>query len=586
MGQFLQKEKAKRDRIELEDNTTKAKREAMLLTKEYQQKRGATVAEDKTFYMDAMDQYGQMRERILADVSDPDVHKSLDQRLELGSVNFQEGLIDHVYNEQQRYGDEVYESTVEVEAEDMGANFESDSQVMQSADRIRQMTHDYAVAKGIPLNSDMYTKILRDNMTKGHVNVIEAWVESENPAEAAEYFAENKDEIDGDVHDNINKLLKTSGIKQRSIDTSDALFEQRPSGMSDAEFTRWGTDWIRDNVADDDRDETIRRFKARIGEDSAIDKQVQIDYGDQAYDIYNDAVKNNLSPMNAFNSIPDTIIDKMDPRTVTAMRNMAEKRAQNKTIHTDPETFLDLYEMATGTPEQKAQFRDRTQTNIRNYMHKLSTAHVAYFAKLQDDEDALAIASTWADLKKEVATTAGHYNPKTGKKKNADGIFEVNQRFDRELKTLQDSTGKKATPADGRVIADRLKIEYIRKGTFGPFSWTTRVGVMEGEIEGVPTESIDEIASDIRNFKRGLIADGEKTYTINGEQYKLTSEDPTETDIQLFYAFKSGQRQRGGQSSEAPPAEYYEGTSMLMEMRRREDELRIQRGEEPKWSNR
>jgi hypothetical protein len=153
---------------------------------------------------------------------------------------------------------------------------------------------------------------------------------------------------------------------------------------------------------------------------------------------------------------------------------------------------------------------------------------------------------------------------------------------------LQEATKKKATPADGRAIADRLKIEYIRRGTFGPFSWTTRVGVIEGEIEGVPTESIDEIASDIRDFKRGLIADGEKTYTINGEEYKLASEDPTEKDIQLYFAFKSGQLQRAERSPISPsgPAPEREGTSLLMELRAREDELRIQRGESPKWAHR
>jgi hypothetical protein len=377
--------------------------------------------------------------------------------------------------------------------------------------------------------------MLRDNLTQGHVNVINALVEDENPQAAKDYFKEFSKEINGDLHDNIDALIKKSGIKQASIQYSHQLFDERPDGMTDGEFTRWGTDWIRKNVADKYLDETLRRFKARVGEQEAIDTRIKVEKADEAYGIYNGGVDAGLSPMDAFESIPDTILDAMDQKTVSAMRNMAEKRAQNQTIHTDPETFLDLYEMATGSPAQKAQFRDKNQTNLRNYMDKLSTAHVAYFAKLQDDEDAIAIASTFADLKKEVATAAGYYSPKTGKKKDADAIFEVNGRFDQELLSLQSTTGKKATPADA-------------------FSWRTRIPVVEGEIEGVPTESIDEIAYDIREFKRSLIEKGETVYTINGETYKLTGEEPTERDIQLYYSFKSGQLQRSEQPAVAPPS--------------------------------
>jgi len=196
-----------------------------------------------------------------------------------------------------------------------------------------------------------------------------------------------------------------------------------------------------------------------------------------------------MTPLEVWEAIPPTLKDQMKNSHELALYGVMQADSRGGAVHTDPDTFLDLYEMATGTPEQVAQFRNKSQTNLRDYVGKLSTAHIVAFAKLQDDENEIAIASTMADLKKEVATTAKFYD-NTGKRLDAAGIFKVNNRFDREMKAYTALTGNKATPAVGREIADRLKLSFLRKGR-----WYGTNPVMAGTavVEGVPTDYIDEI---------------------------------------------------------------------------------------------
>jgi hypothetical protein len=296
-------------------------------------------------------------------------------------------------------------------------------------------------------------------------------------------------------------LVEKAGIKETSIDYSDGLMDQMPDGMSEAEMIGWvkeQRDWIRDNVPDQYRDETIRRFNARAGEEDAAGKAYKVARGDEAYMVYNEGIKAGMSPIDAFEAIPDRITDDMDPKTLISMRNMAERTAQNQTVHTQYEPWNYLYTLATGSPQDKAKFKDPVQTDLNQYVDTISTEWLIKFRGMQQDPGKLEIASTMAQVQKKLAEDLGIEQ------------LDAASMLDTEMEAFKEQTGKNATKADAKKMADGLAIDILFKRSglkAGPYpqrlfglDYTKKA--FEAEIEGVPQDEIDYWARMVYEGKR------------------------------------------------------------------------------------
>jgi hypothetical protein len=447
-----------------------------------------------------------MLEMISMNLGNSNQRGAFEARSELARVNYGEGLINHITREKDAFQTQTYEAGVVTEQESARENWDSPSEVFQSLDRIEDLTKSEAARKGI--TGEAVDLLVKENKSNAHAGVIQAMVDNRSYGDAREWYTENKDEILGETQSKIERLLDTAGKEFRSQELVDGMWDDYKDDPAA------GRKFIRENAEPEDRDEALRRFNTRLNEDTEAQKQEWIEFQDQAYGTYTAAREGGMTPSEAYYSIPASIRENMKQTHRLALYEKMQADSRGSAVHTDPETFLDLYEMATGTPEEKRRFRE--EIDLRDYIGTLSVAHITAFAKLQDDEDEQAIASTWADLKKEVSTTAGFYDADTGKKEDATGIFQINERFDSELKALQDSTGKKASPADGREIADRLKIEIVREMPWYRRDQTLIAGT--AEIEGVPTDLIDELAFRLTEAKRELAVPGEPVDTVTVQE--------------------------------------------------------------------
>jgi hypothetical protein len=312
------------------------------------------------FFSGTMEKFEGVRKELLSEVKDADVHKALEQRLELAEINFQEGLIKHITREGEVYGDQVYESGVGLAQEDMGANYMDDSQLLQARNDIERNTQIYAQRKGIPLNSPVYKKMLQDNLTQGHVNVIEALVEDENPEAAKDYFKEFSKEINGDLHDNIDKLIKSTGTALRTQQAVDGYIDQnltREQAKAQARKDFTGTD----------RDAAVNRVEARYNEIKNAETRLMKETFDSELADYEDLVAGGATPTEAYEALSETALFDMGGANQHRLRRIRDADIASiagTTVKTDMALYFELDEFIRQNPDAAqdlnlAGFRDR-----------------------------------------------------------------------------------------------------------------------------------------------------------------------------------------------------------------------------------
>lgn len=505
---------AREDKYMVEDATTKLKQASLDLAKGENGYLGVKAGDvDKNFHEERMRQFDDARTTIAEGLGNNTQARAFEARAELARINYGEGLINHITEQNDVKQTMAYTSGVATEQDSAMINADNPSEVYQSIDRIKDLTTSELDRRGVT-DADARELMIKENVSGAHARVVQALVDDRNYGEAREWYIDNREEIMGETQSKIEKLLDAAGKEDRSQALVDGMwdeFQDDPAG---------GRKYIRDTANPEDRDESLRRFNTRLAEGEQAQKQHWADLQDESYSTYIQGREDGLTPSQAYYSIPPSVREEMKQTHRMALYNMMQADSRGSAIHTDPETYLNLYNMATGTPEEKRRFRE--EIDLRDYIGSLSIADFKGFTKLQGSEDDMAIASTMANLKADVAQTAG-FGGKKSEKKTA-GIFALNQRFDEELIALQTETGKEATTVEARAVADRLKIKIIRERSFTNwFEDTMYAGT--AEIEGVPTEMIDELAFRLSEAKRAGLAEGEE------------AEDVTEKEIQDYYTW-------------------------------------------------
>lgn len=529
---LVQRKQAEADKYEMEDKTTQLVGGMSDLKNNpqtgYATTKIGTAVTDKT-YSEELERFEQLQGSLSEGLT-ADQKKMFRGKVNLARINYQLGLVDHLTREKEKLQGQVYTDGVSVSQQSAAENKDIAGQSEQSLDRIRELTE--AEAARLKLSKDTKDRMLLENLSGGHASIIRAMVDDRQYDDARAWYAGAVEdgEITTDHAHSIDGLLNLAGEDARSIAFVDDMFPMfgEDRGAGDA--------YIRKNAPDADRDNIQNRYNNRLARDEQVTTEKQNRSQDQAYGTYMDGIKAGLSPQDAWDNVKPSIMKGMKGTHRAAMHNMMQADARGQAVHTDPAAFLDLYDIMTGTPEQKAKFRDKNQTNLRDQIGSLSTAHIVYFAGMQNDQVEFEYASTMADLKRAVGSAAGYYDKKTGAKKNADGIVEVIQRFDFELQQVQNKTKSKATMLEAMDIRDRLSIEYVRKHWYRK---DEKFIAGAGAIEGVPAETIDELAAELQKQRAALKAAGHKSYrNPYGEIFSLEGKI-TEKEIQQFHWFKN-----------------------------------------------
>lgn len=476
----------KADRFELENRTTEYRRDVLNLQREMQQRKSADVAENGDFYQEYTTQHDALKAKHLEKAGNHRVSGALSQRLELGDINFKESLISHINKERDVYNTQVFETGTQVEIENMASKPYNDAEIQQSRDRIVSLTTLYAEQNDLP--TEMRDAMIKQSLSKGHIEIISARIDDGEAERAETYFWENKDEIDGTKHNDILKALEK---------TSQAGRTQQLAGEA---YQQFGTDkkaaleYIRENAKPEDVDEALRRLKTRYAEDEQIENDAIEQAGINVRGQYAAAIANpddTRTPTEIWASIPRTEKLAMKPSELLAMQSRVASDAAGKTGKTDVASYYFLDQQIRNlmkTDPDKAKSMD-----LSKYQHLISKADLDKLHTLRMKEP--KVLQTESQILKEGLLSI-NLDPTDLYKKGGSGekarAFQSwvsnNLSADYDKAELEEVTRRGAIKiiTDDGVLWDSTEYAYLA-GT-------------EFVVPGVPSERVDEYAAALKGM--------------------------------------------------------------------------------------
>lgn len=273
----------------------------------------------------------------------------------------------------------------------------------------------------------------QEYLTNFHKQVIQSRLDTD-PAGAKAYFDANKGEIAGAEHDTIGRALKVGGLKETAQGFADQV---AATGMTEMDALKAA----REKFSGEEEAAVVGEIKTRFAESSQARERAQRDASDQAWKIY--------SQTHRVGAIPASVLAQMDGKDVEALRTHARVVAEGHAVKTDPNTYLDLREMARDNPQAfKA-------LDLRRYIGKLSTSDLQEFATLQGNVEKLKDAAT---LDAQLSSMHDQLNWGTGDAdRQKKGAFDkaVADTINEEQKTR----GKTLSYEERQKIIDRMAIE-------------------------------------------------------------------------------------------------------------------------------
>lgn len=281
-----------------------------------------------------------------------------------------------------------------------------------------------------------------EHLTNFHKQIIQARLDAD-PAGAKAYFEANKGEIAGSQHDLITKALKVGGIKETAQSFAD---QAEATGLDETDALKAA----REKYSGEEEAAVVQELKVRFGERSRIREQGQKDASDAAWQAF--------SKRGRLSDIPAATLAAMDGRDLETLRTHARVVSEGHAVKTDPNTYLDLREMARENPQA---FR---QLDLRRYIGKLSGGDIQEFSKLQGSvekiKDAATLDAQLGNTHDQLGWGAGDREKKGAfDKKVADFINDEQQR-----------RGKALDYTERQRIIDRMAIsgEVLSGSVFLP----------------------------------------------------------------------------------------------------------------------
>lgn len=466
--------KQERDDLYLVEHATNKLEEKMLgLRETYSNKKAADVAEDKSFYDDNVNSYNEAHEEISGKLKNDNQKEMFNRRGDVAKMRFGVQLTDHMTRETSAFQKQVYDGGIELESDSAIANYSNPAAVKGSLLRIEKLSE--AEAERLGYKGDIKKMMIKNNKSSAHIGVIKQAISEQQTPYAKLWYEKNKKEISSKEHAGIERLLESSNIRGDSQEAVDSYMLKNLTETEAKEQARKITDPKL-------RDATIQRVTSRYGEEEQIRERNQRAAGDEAWDIYE---------REGLDAVPETLLNEMDAKDRISLKSHNLKSAKGP-ITTVPETFYKL-QIMMGSDREK--FNDE---NLLKYKHQLSIGDFKTFVKAQQDKDVGDISVTKNSILMQGLANAGH-EPKNLKDTGTAGkeARAIMDRFTLEEKTAVRLKGSDLNKTELKKLVDGLTIEVLKD----PDAWfqTGARPVAEAEIEGVPTDLIDEIAQALVN---------------------------------------------------------------------------------------
>lgn len=467
---------------------------------------------NETFYKDRLDIFTQSKDEIGSTLSER-ARKIYNQDADGFGLGVQNRLIQHITGEREDYNTKIYDDGLKANINSAAAAW-ADKGALNAIlfDQNKLITDRL---DDIGINDKKSVDLAhREAASDVHTTVISSAVSQGNHTYAKDWFKENKKNMTADDIKTVESLLKRSGIRAASQDNVDDYVQK---GLDE-------TTALKEAKKIDDaeiRDATVDRIKTVFGEESAALDRKQKGHGERARTTYADSIDVGMTPQDAYDSIDPIDLENMDGGERISLQSRVRIDSSGETVKTDKK---ELYRLRNLYRNDRLAFLDY---NLMQSSHLLSGSDFEEFVKLQTDEKALMVSRNKAQYMKQAAGGAG-IDPKdlTDDGSKGDEARAYYNRVDDELESIKQQTGKDPTLKDIEEITDRLNIEVIRERSIWPlgkFPWRLfggdieeRAGAME--IEGVPSELIDELALALKD----------------------AGEDVTETNIRYLYYKEMG----------------------------------------------
>ena len=253
-----------------------------------------------------------------------------------------------------------------------------------------------------------------------------------------------------------------------------------------------------------------------------------------AFEIYNswvdhENIEMRLSPMDAFYKIPQTVRDRMDPKSLSAMRRMAEIRSQGQSIHTIYSAWDELMSMS---PDE---FR---AANLNHYVDRISTADLKTLRNAQLDPQQYGLLLTDASILKEVVTGVLGTDSKGKMRGTPEDQIAIQTEFNKRIQEAAEEKGKALTKPEKDKLAKALLIDITKKNRFFLFGSDRGPSTLTG---------IDDVVKAINLTIPGVPEREIMKYVQELEAQKIPGEELEIEDwqiLELYYADNPDQRPR------------------------------------------
>lgn len=477
-GEALLREKIKVDKVRVEDAYTQAQQKALELANGedgYMKSLAGDVATNDKFMSDYLKRYDDNMKEVSGRLGNSDQTEAFARRAEALKVGVTQNLMNHISKQKDVYDGQVYKGGVATELDLVATDPTNKSQVLASLNRTDILTKAEANRLGIKGKAKDY--LLKENKSNIHETAIRQLVDDNNYGMAKKWFDDNKKNILGEKHGDLEDLIKESDLRGRSQIEVDKYMAE---GLSHKEALAKAR-----KLEPELRDLTETRINRRYGEEAKIKDADQKDAAEDAWKI---------ASSEGIEWVPTSMLNRMDGKERAAMEKYYTDTASGQKVKTNYDVYYKVRQMAADDP---AGFSEQ---NLMVYRPYLSDSKMDELIKMQTDEKKLIIGRSKSQIMKQGAIDAG-IDKKQVKAGFGDDLKPYYQRIDEELEAMQLMTGKQATNSDVRDVVNRMNIEVIRERNiypFGdkPFRVFGDIKELAGsmEIEGIPTDMVDELA--------------------------------------------------------------------------------------------
>lgn len=375
----------------------------------------------------------------------------------------------HEVSEQRRAVNDSAKAAIQ-SATDFGVANHNDPALLQQsvADIQRTVLAQQAINEG--WTAEVADAALQSHLTALHKSVIDAKLDAD-PRAAEAYYEANREQIRGVDQPVIEEKLATG---KRILDAQEFVDEQELQGATEEEQLKKARTQFEGEAEEEAIAEVTRRFSQK---QAAITRDQQAAYREADQVLFEGG---------NYSDIPNSLLGRLS----RADRGRLRDEQYGKV--TDWPTYYGLRQVAAREPSTFASM------DLTPYFGKLDDAKRAEMIKLQTkaakDPADLALGRTKWQVMQQSAANAG-LDPSKDKEDNSAGekVREYYRRVDDEILEFYNEKGKEPNREQLLQITDNLSREVVQSG----WIWDTERPAALAEVEGVPTEMVDNLAEQV-----------------------------------------------------------------------------------------